>query len=235
MAIGTPVQLTGTSAGTNSGSAAATTTTVDAPIGSLIVVAGTTGSINCTLTGLTDSAGNTYAIVQASAQSLNFGGGLQWVITSVDVPSGSSFTATTSSGQWYLGGSWKVSGAQGGIDKSFSGTTNNVANISQATGTLASASQIIFGHVALAVSATITESTGFTNLIGAGASGFNSTGYDIVSATTTVTYNPSWTPNEAAQWALLSFQASVVGTGWEQQGALLVPSAHRRAGGVSPR
>lgn len=209
MPIGTPVQIAAVSAATNSGSANATTTTVDAPIGSLIVVAGTTGSVNQTLTGLTDSAGNTYAIVQAAAQSLNFGGGLAWVITAVDVPIGTSFTATTSSGQWYIGGAWKVSGAQGGIDKALSGATiTSVSNISQATGTLASTSQIIFGHACLAVSATVTESASFTNLIGAGAGGFNITGYDIVSVTTSVTYNPSWTPNEAASYAVLSFKAT---------------------------
>lgn len=75
-------------------------------------------------------------------------------------------------------------------------STTNTTTPSVATGTLAQSNEIVFGgsYNNNSAAATYTESSGFTNLVTrtgttAQSSGF---GYRIVSATTSVTYQPTW-------------------------------------------
>ena len=208
MAIGIPFQIQSFVGANNSGSAVGSTG-VDAPVGSVIVIALQSADFDANFTSFTDSAGNTYALEMSPVNgSYNCAAIAYCANTTHDLPIGSSFTAITSdAGQWYLQGGYAVSGANGGVDVTMSANGAS-ATPSLSSGTLAQANEILFGLVQSAdnVEQTFTESPGFTNLYGAGA-GFSMMGYDTVSATTSVTYAPTLATPDAYGQVLVSFKA----------------------------
>lgn len=210
-AIGTPVLIQSAQESTASGSPTAGHTGVDAPPGSLVIISVQPDNANVAVTGCSDSAGNSYAIVEPTPVVAIFTQAMAWSITTIDLPIGSSFTCTTSSAQtWETTGAWATSGATGGIDTTT--TLNQLVpgtSASIVTGTLATNSEIVFGLLGFSTSATTyTESSGFTNLAGAGAGSFGGVGYQIVAATTSITFAPSFGSVQTYSTELVSFKAT---------------------------
>jgi len=178
-----------------------------------------TDNANAAISSVTDTAGNTYAKLIATPATANIVGAAAYYCASstAAIVSGSTkLTVTTSNGsQWDLDIWVSISGAGGGGDvasQQLGTTTGTSASIS--SGTLASASEILFGGMWLAGSAsTITESSGFTNIFGAGASQWTAVGYKIVSATTSIAYSPSWTTSQKFTALLVSLKATASGGG----------------------
>lgn len=238
MGIGTPVAIAGASGNANSGAANATTTTTAASIGDLIVMNFGNAVNNDTFSSLTDNHGNTYSLLQGVRAAGTTNGGIGWAFTNAALPTGTSFTAsTTGAGAWNFNGVWKISGATGGVDTQNQATLGvNSTGTSQSTGALQINSQIIFGATTINNTETYTEDAAFTNLFGAGAGSNGGFGYKIVTSAASVTWAPSWTPatTQTVPWQLVSFMASPP-FGWETSGSLFVPQQTRRGSGGSPR
>jgi hypothetical protein len=214
-AIGTPILI-----GNQENSPTTITTSVDAPAGSLIVVAvGCWDNQNSTIISVTDSALNTYDIaVQATAPSVSAPCGIAYCLNSTnDLPSGGTITITQSGLVQAILGAWIVSGANGGLDAAPAGVTPGAgaSSVSISTGTLAQANEIVFGFVTTSQSISVLSNpSGFTEL-------WNNTAtppgpidntmafsYNIVSSTSTVTYNPSWTSAVNVASVMASFKAT---------------------------
>lgn len=187
--IGTPVKIADTG-GTGVASGSGVTTTVTAPAGSLIVVGVLQWSVTgATITGVSDSAGNTYTQAEQ-----NTGGGSDypcslWYCSNAPntLTSGGTITATTSSGTYVLSAIY-VASANNGLDPAHTHTVSGgPTNVTISTGTLAQANEIVFG-----VSQPDNAGGGHT-----GASGFTSITefnegsfqYKIVNSTASVTYS----------------------------------------------
>lgn len=184
-----------------------TGTSVDAPAGSLIVVALLNQVQNQGVSSLVDSAGNTYTQAESSALSLSYYSTSIWYCSNTlnDLPSGGTFTPTTTGGATVFIQAVAVSGANGGLDQT---ATENVTGtgFSLSTGALASASEIAFGAWNPSnLFGTYTEGAGFTTIIA--DNGFIVFSYDIVSTNTAITWAPSWTSSVAASPVLATFKA----------------------------
>lgn len=195
--------------GVASGGTAATNH--DAPVGSLIVAFVTGwGTANASISTLIDSAGNTYTqLAQNTAVAGIFNGSI-WICakSTVDLPSGGTFKATTSNASTYAIMAYSVSGANGGADKNNS-TTATSTSTSLATGTLTVPSQIVFACLVFnAAEGVFTEASGFTTLAHFGTGGGHSFAYQIVSATTTVSYAASWVSSVGYALAIGSVEAT---------------------------
>lgn len=206
MAIGIPNLLMGPdSANRNSGSASGATSS-DGPIGSLIVVCISAKSSG-TISTLTDSGGNSYSLAVAVSAT---GGGTTdielWysLNTTHDLPSGGTFTATTSGGgQYFVNGAASISGCNGGLDNTNTAKPGAVSSFSltvPSSGSLSVPNEIVmvcFIPSGSAIAGTYTEGAGFTELTGSPVS--NNSGcdfaYNIVSSIAAVTWSPSWTVN----------------------------------------
>ena len=213
MAIGTPTAIVGASGNANSGAANTTLTTVAAPVGSLVFLSVGNALGNNNITAFSDSAGNGWTISQPAANPSTANGAICWTVVTVNMPVGTSFTASTTGGQWNFDGGWKVSGCNSGKDTAQNGlTSTNSVGVSQSTGALSAAAELILGQATIADSNTYTEDTGFTNLFGAGSGSNGGLGYKIVASNASVSWHPTWTnaPNPVG-WNLLSFQISAVG------------------------
>ncbi len=209
MGISTPTQI---AKGTGVASGATVTTTVDAPKASLIVVAVLAWqTANSAITGLTDSAGNTYTqAIQSVATATVFASSI-WYCSNTpnDLPIGGTLTATTAGGTYGLF-AYVVTGCNGGADKTNTTlkTSGNNKTFSLATGTLTVANELIFGaFLPGASTGVITESAGFSSLDNTAS--FDLISYKIANATGTVTWSPSWATNLAIYSAVLaSFEST---------------------------
>jgi hypothetical protein len=208
--IGTPTSIL--TPVTNSASGTAISTTVDTPIGSLIVVAVSAwNSLNGTVTSVTDSAGNSYTAVQRAANASEpYPSAIFYSSnTPNDLPNGGTITATNSGGVTQNVAAYKISGANGGIDVSTSTFVNGNTTLSLSSGVLAVPNEILIGVTSSRNSLSgFTAGSPFTELL-FGVTGVSTFAYDIVSATTSVTYGPSWTNNGAMIGLLVSFKQSV--------------------------
>jgi hypothetical protein len=212
MTISVPVSIAAASANFNSGASSGALTTVAAPSGCLIIVGLGNAASAATITSLVDSNNNTYhTSIQGTADTNMPNGCIAWFINANPIPINTALTATTTTGQWNIDGMWKILGATGGLDKSFTGQSQTGTSLSQATGTLINPNEIIFGQITMAGGVTFSESSGFTNLFGAGPSSNGGIGYQIVSSTTGVTYAPSWGGiSEIENWQVATFQDEIL-------------------------
>ncbi|HEX4043277.1 MAG TPA: hypothetical protein VHY10_16385 [Xanthobacteraceae bacterium] len=206
---GTPTTIyVSTGAPFNSGTAVGPTT-ADAPIGSLVWLEPSSFTTNgVSVTSVTDTAGNSYSIIQSVATELTLS--FAYSITTNDLPIGSTFTVTMSDGSQY-GLNFNVYSVSGvaSLDVSTAFTsTSGGTSVSLSSGTLGTSSDLLIGSVICngASCGTVTESSGFTNLTGAGALSFGSIGTDQPASTTSATYHPSWTSSHGYSAVLVAFK-----------------------------
>jgi hypothetical protein len=173
-----------------------TATTVDAPIGSLIVIyaaafnAGdTTMGSTCTL-----SDGDTATLAVSYTPVIGvYSSAFYFIANSAhDLPVGGTITCNSGTNQTAIA-AWVVTGANGGLDKTNSSAASSGNSISLASGTLSSASEILFSSANIGAAQTITEASGFSTLVTYGSGTTNvDVGFQIVSATTSLTYAPTF-------------------------------------------
>src|SRR5581483_6924882 len=218
MAIAATLIASGTSTNASSFSV---TTTQDSPVGSYIFVLvglGAFSSASSSIT-VTDSAGNTYTALNGGTFAASDGAMKAFYCNSSanDLPNGGTITASYTTTGGAVGANIIAAVITGlastPLDVNGTLASGNSTSPSKATGTLAQASEIIIGCVATYSTAFGTEDAAFTSL--ATVNGSNNrrlhVGYDIVSATTTVTYNPSIT---SGNWAcdVYTFKGASAGT-----------------------
>src|SRR5581483_8896990 len=191
MAIGTPVEL-GSHVGTTN---SVITTANDSPAGNCIVVFAIDSSR--TITGVTDSAGNTYT----SSGVTSAGNLSMWTSpNALHLPSGGTITISSqvNLGAHVMGYAVSVSGiaTTTPVDIAPAVVPGGPSTTpSKSTGTLSQASEIVFGVVTCATGTGFTEASGFstdgqvTNWPG-NSRDFHFA-YQIVNATTSVTYAPT--------------------------------------------
>jgi hypothetical protein len=210
---GTPTQLF---AGSNLTSGNPQTTTADAPIGSLIVVLiAAWNSSNGTVSSVTDSAGNTYTLAAQGAATVGipYPSAIYFSSnTPNDLPNGGTITVTNSGAVNQSYGAWSVSGCNGGLDTHTTGNASGVTSSSLSTGALAQANEIVFGTTSTAGSLSgLANSAGFTEIAFAPSGNAMAGAYDVVSSTSSVTYNPSWSGSITVAQVLASFKATAAG------------------------
>lgn len=211
-AIGTPTYLGGASDATNTVTTITITTGASAPAGNLIVVA-VLGQVGiATSPTVTDSALNTYTLTAAKTWSGSNKLYIAYCENPVLLSSGGTIVVAWTGVARVAAAAASVSGlaTASAIDISGAGTTGTGTSDSIATGTLAQASEIIFGITGLANTSAGYAPTGVTNILTAPTQGNNSTmlwAYEIVSATTGVTYAPAWTTSRTFGSNVYSFKA----------------------------
>lgn len=180
--------------------------TVDSPIGSSIFLFTAVYDTNVTMSSCGDSAGNTYTAIQAAAAS-NVGPAEIFYSLNVthDLPVGGTIHCTTSSGNPWIVEAYKVANLNVGIDISKPLNTNTTGtSISQSTGTLAQASEMLINYCQPNSVTSITAPTSpWTTLRNDNSQVIS---YDIVAATTTVTAAVSWSPTAFSSCILASFK-----------------------------
>lgn len=206
-AIGTPVQI----AAGNASSGSTVATSADAPIGSYVIVVVYASTSPNTVSSLHDSAGNcssAYNLAIAENPSSVSGVSIYYCRVTADLPSGGTFTATTTGSSYDLF-AFYVPNVSGSVDQTVgNGTSSAVTSIGVTTGTLAQPSEIAIGTLATNNSlGTFTEASGFTSFTTAQNSNFR-VAYRIVSATAAVTYSPSWSTSRSPTAAVATFKAT---------------------------
>lgn len=190
-------------------------TTADSPAGNAIAVFAGTGA-NLTITSVTDSAGNTYT-GGTSVQNVSNDSTVRpfWVFNAAHLPAGGTITVTysgSSSDQQVSAISVGGVLTSSALDTQGAGVKGTGTAPSSSTGTLASSSEIVLGftHVHVGASDTFTEVAGFTSntLAGSGAGSGLHSAYKIVSATTSVTYNPTLGTSRDYTSNVLSFKGA---------------------------
>lgn len=213
MAIGTPVEIATIANGAPAGTTFNATTTVDAPSGSLIVVVVDCG--NNVSFAITDGNSNTYT----AGTKINNTGHIQpfWAINNADLPIGSTITLTTGGGPGAVAlAAFSTTGIASPtpIDTQAAGATGTGTTPSIATGTLAQASELVLGFIDISSGHgdTFTESSGFTGFTDISASTRDlRVAYQIVAATTTVTYAPTLGTSRNYAGNVLSFAGAASG------------------------
>lgn len=198
MGAGAPINIALTF-GTNSGATTAITSTV--PVGSLIIIVVGTDTANQSITGLTLSSGDVpVQAVQSTPTASTDNVSIWYVLSSANNwPSGGTFTATTSSGQ-YGAGAYYVSGANASaLDQTNSAVGNGLsASFSTAALTQATELAVISNYGTL----------GFTTYVP--ATGFVQVGafldYKFTNSTTAITNNASWTATQHWAAAIATFK-----------------------------
>lgn len=211
MAIGAPVNLGGASDATNTVTSLVITTGANAPAGNLICVA-IIGSATLNTATVTDSASNTYTLTAAKTWNTANRLFIAYCANPVLLSSGQAITVSWTGVARAAVEAISVSGllTVAPIDVSGAGTAGTGTSDSIATGTLGAANEIIIALTGLAnTTAGYTPGGSFTSLT-APTQGNNSTllwAYQIVAATTTVSYAPSWTTSRAFGSNVYSFKA----------------------------
>lgn len=164
---------------------------------------------NDSFTSFTDSTGNTYNLIQTTDVS-NPAIALAWKVVPSSLPSGTTFTAVTSdTSNWGIGQAFYTTNATGGVDTQAShndDTTNGTTSLSLSTGALSEVSEILVGIFNTSGNAvTWTEDSNFNTLHN---DTFNITSYRIVSNSSSVTWNPSFTATGPFNCILASFKAA---------------------------
>lgn len=216
MAIGTPVSL-------GAHAQAASTTNVlpvsgsSAVAGSLIVVFAAYATVADTLTGVADSQGNTYTVLDNFAGTA-IGVGCAYCSNSAFSLTGvDTITATFAGSVSSEIEAVSVSGANGGVDKSAltqSGLAATAFSGNIASGTLAVADEVLFGFTGYPAAQGLVSNNGgaaFTQLVSVGASPRLYTSYLVVAATTTQNFNISWPTANNYAADLISFKITAAG------------------------
>jgi len=198
--------------GTNSGAANNVTTTNDCPVGAALFMATGANDTDTTVASASDGTANSYSSYQNTATSALYNGAISYSLNLAhDVPSGSTLSATETSGAdgGYVQAAVCVTGGNSGLDKSVSVVeTSAVSTFTLTTGTLTQANEIIFEEwVPTSVPTSYTEASGFTPLTTCSATVGLCFAYKIVTATTSVTASPSSiTPTTTLTAAMASFK-----------------------------
>lgn len=207
--MGTPV-FAGYSTNANT-----VTTTVDIPVGSLVVVS--VGGFSQTdedysTHSVTDGHSNTYTFaVQSTPTSGHVGVSLFYCSnTANDIPSGSTITYTHTGVSCELIVGY-VTGYNGGLDVTNQLVqSSSVTSITLSVPTLAQANELVIGTGASDGNFNgLTEGNSYTNVgsFSAGAH-WQDWAYLATSTTTPAAYNPSWSSSGSGGFALASFKAS---------------------------
>lgn len=168
----------------------------DIPVNSLVcvLIGAQTGGSSETVSSVADSGGlNTYSKYgQETAPTASFFSIELWCsVTTHDLPSGSNWTVTMTSGHSYSPIVIK-STANGGLDQK-AGASNAGTSVSVSTSTLAQANELIIAATYPSGSfGGFTEGSGFTGLVSNTGANAVDLSYKNTSSTTAVTYNPSW-------------------------------------------
>jgi hypothetical protein len=174
-------------------------TTKAVPAGSTIVVfAASWGASTVTITGVTDSAGNTYT---QSVQTASLDAAVEncalfaSINTAFNLPVGSNFTITSSDGTPISAAVVALPGKTGGVDTTAKINNHAAAtSLSLASGGLATTTEtVVAGMWPAAGTSTWTGSAGFTVVDQAAASaGDGDAEFQVQTTNTGVTWNPSW-------------------------------------------
>jgi hypothetical protein len=187
------------------------TLTGNAPAGSTIVIIGTAysnGDAALTTPG-DDSAGNAYTQAVQSATTPNYyNAAIFYCFDAAALTSGSSTIKAPGNTGNVSVTAYAVAGLTTGLDKTDSGISST-GSISIATGTLSASEEIVFAALNFNTHASgFTEAVGFTQADASapttGGYGWD-VAYDIVNATTSVTYDPSWTGAQYGAAVIASF------------------------------
>lgn len=227
--IGTPVQL-GQANGVSSG--VSFSTSADSPAGNCIVVLCVARVAAATVSGVTDSAGNTYSqAVQASGAGVA-GAAIFYAANAAHLANGGTITVTTSSGVYDAQAiSIPNVRASSPVDKTNSQIETVATNAppALASGTLSFTDEIVLAVTSIGGGSTgYASNSPFTGNTGTGGN-FSGSGYDIVSVTSSVSYAPTWTTARAASQALATFMGiapTPAGLAWLMP--LDEPSSRRR-------
>lgn len=216
MAIGTPVQLTGTVVPA-SGATSVYTTIADSPAGNAIIVA--VAQPTASLLGPTciDSAGNTYtSTTQVAFAGVTETCVLWYCLNALHLPLGGTITVGDGVSTRRPASAISVSGLAltSALDKDGGGSGGTgVTSPSMATGVLAQADEIVLWLIGITSgnSDTYTPSAGFTALNGLGVlTNELRFDYQIVSSTGSVTVNPTMGTARNAVWNVLTFKMAAV-------------------------
>lgn len=210
MTIGTPIQL---GRGTN---ASPTNTLVvtdgnASPAGNLIVVFIGGGSVGATVSSVTDTAGNSYTIVD----QYGWGQGqtaLAYSENALALPAGGKITVVYSTNEEQIAVALSIGGiaSSGSLDSHGNNTNQTGSSPSATTATLSQAAEIVLGYtwVTSGASDTITQPSGFTGNLPAGGVSALQSGWQIVSSTGPVTYNPVLGTARTNTTNVVSFKAT---------------------------
>jgi hypothetical protein len=210
-AVGAAPLISLTIIGTNSGAGNNVTTTVDCPVGDALFMVTGANDTDTTVASASDGTANSYSSYQNTATSALYNGAISYSLNLAhDVPSGSTLSATETSGAdgGYVQAAVCVTGANSGLDKSVSVVeASAVSTFTLTTGTLTQANEIIFEEWVPTTSVSYTEASGFTPLTTCSATVGLCFAYTIVTATTSVTASPSSiTPTTTLTAAMASFK-----------------------------
>ncbi len=191
MSLGTPPIGTPANLGSNVNSAGSTTVAFTSgsniAAGDLVVVVVIAQGASNYASGVSDGT-NTYT---AAVQVLNAANVTCeiWYKTNAAAVTTPTITATFPVSKTYrIIGAARVTGANGGLDKTASSTTGG----SISSGTLTIAKEAVFGAGCGNTANTYSESASFTNVWSySNPNPASGQGYDVVSSTGSVTYNPT--------------------------------------------
>jgi hypothetical protein len=171
-----------------------------------------------TVTGVSDGT-NTYTNVPGATinDGANFDLEFWYIANAAAVGSGASITATlsgaTTGSNGYAGQAYRVSGVSAAPLDQDEEQLATTANPTVTTGTLAQANEIAFGcSYQVGGNNTATEDAEFTTLeattaVGAVA-GKVLVSYKITTATTALTYNPTWSGSQPTLTAIATFKGA---------------------------
>lgn len=191
----------------NAASATETYTVVGTiPAGSLVVVcAGSARSGGSSLSGITDSRGNTYTVEQSqSPGGLGIMSGIGSSFTGTQLVAADTITITWSASNTGHGSivAWSNHAQASSADKATSGSGTSTSPSSGATAATVQAIEVAFGDVAANTSVAVTEDAAYVNLASltfkAGALRLNA-GYRVLIAAGAQTYAP--TLGSSQDWA----------------------------------
>jgi hypothetical protein len=191
-----PITLTVIGTNTNFAGGNTVTTTTDCPTGSALFIFAEENDTDVNLAAVSDGHSNTYTLFQNTPTAALFNSAIGYSLnTGNDVPIGSTLTCIGGGGLGcFVQAAACAQGANPGIDKTNSlAQTSPASSFSIATGTLTSPNEIVFGAFSTSNSnvSPFTQATGFTTIWNVDANTGQSVAYKIVSATTSVPYNPS--------------------------------------------
>ena len=182
-----------------------------AAIGDLVVVtANRNANLNTGFTSITDTAGNSYAVIQPAGNASVVTTALAWCIATHAITTSTNWTAVTQDGNdWVLSGAAVAHNSTGAAWSLDTSSSINEATVKTAgeltTGTLASVNDIIFGATYFSGGAggAVTEASGFTRVSG---NSFVDLHYNTPSTTTSVADNCTFSSTKYSA-VLASFKA----------------------------
>lgn len=200
-------------------------TTVPIPVGSFVVVYLQAAAANNTFTTFVDSAGNSYTVLQPTANSTNVSIALAYCLSTTHLmPVGTTFTLSGGANFWGInGGFYLPPPASGTPTLHASSSTANASDVTSLSLTAAgTVGDLAIGYTSIqsasggspgaTTTGLINEASGFNALMASDALSLDSA---VVGTTGTVTYGPSWVTSQPAAGILATF--SGVNTSFVQQ------------------